>query len=192
MSTFKIPLSPKPQRFTITLGGVDYLSKPIRAILGTKYTARDFTPPYDPWDQRLCLTPDDDLFMAIKSGKAQIVTDRIVAVDERGIVLQSGKRIDAPVHRDEHGAEAIGDGGRGERREIVGRHCPFGLDVRPVPHADVAPIQPAGDAQAGNLDHVLNRPHDPDRLPERAAECAGHGVGRLRLEVPRELERRSR
>lgn len=73
------------------------LSKPIRAILGTKYKARDFTPPYDPWDQRLCLTPDDDLFAAINSGKAQIVTDRIVAVDERGIALQSGKRIDADI-----------------------------------------------------------------------------------------------
>ena len=79
-------------------------------------------------------------------------------------VADAGHACDAPVHGDEHGAEAIGDGGRGERREIVGGRCPFGLDVRPVPHADVAAVQPAGDALARDLDHVLNRPHDPDRL----------------------------
>ncbi len=79
---------------------------------------------------------------------------------------------------------------RGERREIVGNGRPAGLDVGPVPDADVVAVEPAGDALARDLDHVLHRPHDPDRRPGRAAEGAGHGVRRLRLEVPRELERR--
>lgn len=56
-----------------------------------------FTPRYNPWDQRLCVVPDDDLFEAIKSGNASIVTDRIERFTETGIALQSGTHIDADV-----------------------------------------------------------------------------------------------
>lgn len=75
----------------------EMLSKPIRAILGPRYNARDFTPPYDPWDQRLCLTPDDDLFDAINSGKAQVVTDVIETIDETGVLLRSGRHLTADI-----------------------------------------------------------------------------------------------
>ena len=55
----------------------------------------DFTPPYDPWDQRLCAVPDGDLFTAIRSGSVSIVTDRIRAFSERGVLLESGREIAA-------------------------------------------------------------------------------------------------
>ncbi|SDX84148.1 hypothetical protein SAMN05661080_01416 [Modestobacter sp. DSM 44400] len=56
-----------------------------------------FTPPYAPWDQRLCLIPDGDLFSALGSGKASIVTGRIERFTERGIRLESGDELEADV-----------------------------------------------------------------------------------------------
>ncbi|MEM1332009.1 MAG: NAD(P)/FAD-dependent oxidoreductase [Actinomycetota bacterium] len=56
-----------------------------------------FTPPYDPWDQRLCLSPDGDFFAAIKAGDATVVTDEIDTFDADGIVLRSGDRLDADI-----------------------------------------------------------------------------------------------
>ncbi len=56
-----------------------------------------FTPRYDPWDQRLCLVPDADLFDAIKAGTASVVTDRIERFDATGIVLESGRHLDADI-----------------------------------------------------------------------------------------------
>ncbi len=54
-----------------------------------------FQPSYDPWDQRLCLAPDGDLFEALRSGTASVVTDHIERFDETGIVLRSGQHLDA-------------------------------------------------------------------------------------------------
>jgi cation diffusion facilitator CzcD-associated flavoprotein CzcO len=56
-----------------------------------------FNPPYDPWDQRLCLVPDGDLFRAIRAGRASIVTDRIVTFTERGVQLASGGELEADI-----------------------------------------------------------------------------------------------
>ena len=56
-----------------------------------------FTPRYDPWDQRLCVVPDDDLFNAIRTGAASVVTDTIKSVSSDAIELQSGGQIDADV-----------------------------------------------------------------------------------------------
>jgi len=56
-----------------------------------------FNPKYDPWDQRLCLILDNDLYAAVGDGRADVVTDRIDHVDGTGIVLKSGQRIDADV-----------------------------------------------------------------------------------------------
>jgi len=68
----------------------------VRDQLGPDYDVDvHFNPTYNPWDQRLCLVPDADLFRALKSGKAEIVTDKIAALDATGIVLQSGRRLDA-------------------------------------------------------------------------------------------------
>jgi len=56
-----------------------------------------FKPPYEPWDQRLCLVPDGDLFRALREGQASMVTDRITTFTERGIELESGGVLDADV-----------------------------------------------------------------------------------------------
>ena len=56
-----------------------------------------FNPAYDPWDQRMCMVPDGDFFSAIRSGKAEIVTDHIEAFTESGIALRSGAQLEADV-----------------------------------------------------------------------------------------------
>ncbi|WP_040339580.1 flavin-containing monooxygenase [Candidatus Blastococcus massiliensis] len=56
-----------------------------------------FNPPYDPWDQRLCLVPDGDLFRHLRNGTASIATDRIATFTETGIQLESGQHLDADV-----------------------------------------------------------------------------------------------
>jgi monooxygenase len=59
--------------------------------------ATHFTPRYNPWDQRLCLVPNGDLFRSITAGKTVVVTDRIDTFTERGIVLQSGTELPADI-----------------------------------------------------------------------------------------------
>ncbi|MGB5150909.1 MAG: NAD(P)/FAD-dependent oxidoreductase [Mycobacterium sp.] len=56
-----------------------------------------FKPRYNPWDQRMCLVLDGDLFEDISAGRAEIVTDHIERIDADGIVLKSGGRIDADI-----------------------------------------------------------------------------------------------
>jgi monooxygenase len=56
-----------------------------------------FTPRYNPWDERMCLVPNGDLFQSIRSGKASVVTDHIERFDETGIVLRSGEHLDADI-----------------------------------------------------------------------------------------------
>jgi monooxygenase len=58
---------------------------------------KHFNPPYDPWDQRLCLAPDGDFFDAIKAGNASVVTDTITRFSKRGIVLKSGEELEADI-----------------------------------------------------------------------------------------------
>jgi monooxygenase len=66
--------------------------------LGPDYdVATHFTPRYNPWDQRLCLVPDADFFEAIKSGKADVVTDHIERFTPTGILLKSGKSLEADI-----------------------------------------------------------------------------------------------
>ena len=69
-----------------------------RAQLGPDYdVATHFTPTYNPWDQRLCLVPDADLFAAIKSGSASVVTDQIESVTASGVRLKSGRELAADI-----------------------------------------------------------------------------------------------
>ncbi|MEX2130458.1 MAG: NAD(P)/FAD-dependent oxidoreductase, partial [Pseudohongiellaceae bacterium] len=56
-----------------------------------------FTPRYDPWDQRLCLVPDADLFRAMNAGTADIVTGEIDRIDENGVLMKSGEHIQADI-----------------------------------------------------------------------------------------------
>jgi cation diffusion facilitator CzcD-associated flavoprotein CzcO len=56
-----------------------------------------FNPHYGPWDQRLCLVPDGDLFKAISSGRASVVTDRISRFTPAGVQLESGAELEADI-----------------------------------------------------------------------------------------------
>jgi monooxygenase len=55
------------------------------------------TPTYNPWDQRMCVVPDGDLFKALRNGKASIVTDQIETFTETGLELKSGAELEADV-----------------------------------------------------------------------------------------------
>ena len=56
-----------------------------------------FTPRYDAWDQRLCLVPNSDLFEAINSGKASVVTAEIESFTEKGVLLKNGDELEADI-----------------------------------------------------------------------------------------------
>jgi monooxygenase len=76
----------------------DRLIGMVKQELGPDYdVATHFTPRYNPWDQRLCLVPDSDLFQAIKSGSAEVVTDHIERFTPKGIALKSGRELEADV-----------------------------------------------------------------------------------------------
>ena len=82
----------KPDKVkALILGGV-------RQMLGPDYdVGTHFTPRYNPWDQRLCLVPDADLFRVIRKNKASVVTDRIETFTENGIKLKSGAELEADI-----------------------------------------------------------------------------------------------
>ncbi|HEY2661941.1 MAG TPA: NAD(P)/FAD-dependent oxidoreductase [Caulobacteraceae bacterium] len=70
----------------------------VREQLGADYDiATHFTPRYNPWDQRLCLVPDADLFEALKGGSASVATDHIDSFTSDGIRLKSGEELKADV-----------------------------------------------------------------------------------------------
>ncbi|HCH0556978.1 TPA: NAD(P)/FAD-dependent oxidoreductase [Pseudomonas aeruginosa] len=68
-----------------------------RRHLGERFTQKDFNLRYEPWDQRLCAVPDANLFTAIRSGKASVVTDGIAGFTADGIRLVSGKELKADI-----------------------------------------------------------------------------------------------
>jgi cation diffusion facilitator CzcD-associated flavoprotein CzcO len=73
------------------------VAKGVRKNLGKKYDSKHFTPPYNPWDQRLCFAPDADLFDEIRKGRVSVVTDHIDTFTEDGLLLKSGERLDADI-----------------------------------------------------------------------------------------------
>ncbi|WP_294353929.1 NAD(P)/FAD-dependent oxidoreductase [uncultured Sphingomonas sp.] len=98
----------------------------VREHLGPDYDVEThFTPRYNPWDQRLCLVPDADLFDTIKRGQASVVTDTIETFTRTGIRLMSGKEIAADVVVTATGLELALMGG-----------ATFSVDGAPVRLAD--------------------------------------------------------
>ncbi|MCP2294332.1 Predicted flavoprotein CzcO associated with the cation diffusion facilitator CzcD [Nocardia amikacinitolerans] len=69
----------------------------VRLQVGADLDMRHFTPTYNPWDQRLCVVPNGDLFKVLRSGKASIATDRIDTFTETGIRLASGEELEADI-----------------------------------------------------------------------------------------------
>jgi cation diffusion facilitator CzcD-associated flavoprotein CzcO len=81
----------RPQRFKrMVLGGV-------RMALGPDYDIANFNPSYNPWDQRLCLVPDGDLFKSIREKRASVVTAGIDRFTMRGIRLKDGSELQADI-----------------------------------------------------------------------------------------------
>jgi len=70
----------------------------VRKELGDDFDVdTHFTPSYNPWDQRLCLVPNADLFTALKSGTASVVTDHIERFTDKGLRLASGEELEADI-----------------------------------------------------------------------------------------------
>jgi monooxygenase len=75
-----------------------YMLGLVRKEMGEKYAVdQHFSPSYGPWDQRVCVVPDSDLFQQIKAGRASIVTDTIKCFTRQGIQLSSGHEIAADI-----------------------------------------------------------------------------------------------
>jgi len=97
----------------------------VRGHLGPDYDVdTHFTPSYAPWDQRMCLVPDADLFETIKAGSAEVVTDRIETFTEDGLRLESGRELAADVIVSATGLELQLMGGMrvsidGEERDLA-------------------------------------------------------------------------
>mgnify|MGYP001169108642 FL=1 len=94
----------------VTLGGIFYrrmrthpkqakenLLKMVRAEIGEEMVEKHFTPSYNPWDQRMCLIPDGDLYKSINNGTTRIVTAQIDQWTEKGLKLDSGEELEADI-----------------------------------------------------------------------------------------------
>jgi cation diffusion facilitator CzcD-associated flavoprotein CzcO len=101
------------------------LLKMLRKSLGPDFDIeKHFTPAYNPWDQRLCLVPDGDLYAALRSGRADIVTDHIDRFTETGIRLQSGETLEADIIVTATGLQLLVMGGI--TFEVDGKAVDFG------------------------------------------------------------------
>lgn len=111
-----------------------------RKELGEDYPVeKDFTPSYNPWDQRLCLVPDADLFNAIRSGKARIVTGEIDQFVETGVKMKTGELVEADIVVTATGLELQLFGGvkfylDGEQIDFPGHFTYQGMMVSDVPN----------------------------------------------------------
>ncbi|MGH9085795.1 MAG: FAD-containing monooxygenase EthA, partial [Acidimicrobiales bacterium] len=102
-----------------------------------------FTPHYDPWDQRLCVVPNGDLFKAIKAGRASVVTDHVDTFTEHGIRLQSGEELEADVIVTATGLELLFIGGidvsvDGEAVDLPSKLTYKGMMLEGVPNFALA------------------------------------------------------
>jgi monooxygenase len=100
---------------------------------------KHFKPRYNPWDQRMCLVPDGDLFRAIREGGASVVTDRVAHFTERGIALESGEELEADVIVTATGLNLLFLGGisltvDGEEVDVPSRMTYKGMMLSGVPN----------------------------------------------------------
>jgi len=73
------------------------IAKGVKSEIGEEQLEKHFRPKYNPWDQRLCVVPDSDLFKSIREQKASIVTGEIESFNETGVRLTNGDQIDADI-----------------------------------------------------------------------------------------------
>ncbi len=115
------------------------IQKGIKKELGKDYDIRNFDPKYKPWDQRLCIVPDADLFHSIKEGKVEVVTDAIQQFTPKGILLASGKELEADIIVTATGLKVQLLGGmsmhiNGELGDTGKTHCYRGVMFSDVPN----------------------------------------------------------
>ncbi len=116
----------------------------VRRALPTGYDVdTHFNPSYDPWDQRVCLVPDGDLFEAIGSGAASVVTDRVATFTETGIRLESGAELEADIVVTATGLQLLALGGMelsvdGEAVSVSEKIAYKGMMVSDVPNLAIA------------------------------------------------------
>jgi cation diffusion facilitator CzcD-associated flavoprotein CzcO len=102
-----------------------------------------FTPRYNPWDQRLCVVPNGDLFKAITAGAASVVTDQIDTFTEKGLLLRSGAALDADIIIAATGLELLFLGGielsvDGEAVDLASKLTYKGMMLEGVPNLAIA------------------------------------------------------
>jgi cation diffusion facilitator CzcD-associated flavoprotein CzcO len=102
-----------------------------------------FTPRYDPWDQRLCVVPNGDLFKAISAGTASVVTDRVDTFTETGILLESGRELEADIIITATGLELLFIGGiemivDGDKVDLASKLTYKGMMLESVPNFAIA------------------------------------------------------
>ena len=102
-----------------------------------------FTPRYDPWDQRLCVVPNGDLFKAIRAGTASVVTDHIDTFTEKGIRLVSGAELEADIIITATGLELLFIGGiemivDGDKVDLPSKLTYKGMMLEGVPNFAIA------------------------------------------------------
>jgi cation diffusion facilitator CzcD-associated flavoprotein CzcO len=105
--------------------------------------ATNFTPEYNPWDQRFCFAPDGDLFEAIAAGRASVVTDHIETFTEKGLLLRSGAELEADIVVTATGLELLFLGGSrlsvdGEPVQPASRLVYKGMMLEGVPNLATA------------------------------------------------------
>ncbi|MBA1265624.1 flavin-containing monooxygenase [Stutzerimonas stutzeri] len=101
-----------------------FLLSHVRKNVGPDVDMRHFTPKYMPWDERLCAVPNGDLFKTVRSGKASVETDHIERFTENGILLKSGKELQADIIIAATGLKLQMLGGMS--MSIDGKACPVG------------------------------------------------------------------
>ncbi|HNP55524.1 MAG TPA: NAD(P)/FAD-dependent oxidoreductase [Gordonia sp. (in: high G+C Gram-positive bacteria)] len=79
--------------------------------LGPTIDIKHFTPRYNPWDERMCVVPDGDLFSYLRKGKASVVTDTIAEFTPTGVRMDSGEHVDADIIVTATGLNVLFNGG---------------------------------------------------------------------------------
>jgi cation diffusion facilitator CzcD-associated flavoprotein CzcO len=102
-----------------------------------------FTPRYNPWDQRLCVVPNGDLFKAIKAGNVSVATDQIRTFTDAGLLLDSGAQLDADIIITATGLELLFLGGielsvDGEAVDLPSKLVYKGMMLEGVPNLAIA------------------------------------------------------